>query len=59
MKLAEIKELAKQRDIKPGKMTKAELIRAIQQAEHNTPCFATGAATTCGQSACLWREDCE
>jgi len=59
MKLIEIKDLAKQHGIKPGRMNKAELIRAIQLAEHNDPCFATGASATCGQNACLWREDCE
>ena len=59
MKLTEIKELAKQHGIKPGKMNKAELVRAIQLAERNDPCFATGTSSTCGQNACLWREDCE
>ncbi|MBK5275743.1 MAG: Rho termination factor N-terminal domain-containing protein [Desulfuromonadales bacterium] len=59
MKLDEIKEIAKQHNIKVGKMKKADLVRAIQQAENNTACFATGQADTCGQDACLWREDCE
>ena len=59
MKLEEIKEIAKQHNIKTGKMKKAELVRAIQQAENNDVCFETGQADTCGQGACLWREDCE
>ncbi|HEY4743448.1 MAG TPA: Rho termination factor N-terminal domain-containing protein [Desulfuromonadaceae bacterium] len=59
MKLEEIKEIAKQHGIKAGKMKKAELVRSIQQAEGNTPCFATGASLTCGQGSCLWREDCD
>jgi hypothetical protein len=58
MKLDEIKELAKQHNIKVGKMKKAELIRAIQGAEKNSVCFETGQAESCGQAACLWREDC-
>jgi hypothetical protein len=58
MKLDEIKEIAKQHDIKPGKMKKADLIRAIQQAENNDVCFETGKADSCGQTVCLWREDC-
>jgi len=58
MKLDEIKEIAKQYNIKTGKMKKADLIRAIQQAENNDVCFESGKAETCGQSACLWREDC-
>lgn len=58
MKLDEIKEIAKQRNIKAGKMKKAELVRAIQQAEENAVCFETGEAGACGQDSCLWREDC-
>lgn len=58
MKLVDIKEMAKQHGIKPGRMNKAELIRAIQLAEHNQPCFDTDAANNCGQDSCLWREDC-
>ncbi len=59
MKLDQIKEIARQHAIKVGKMKKAELIRAIQQAEGNETCFETGKAGHCGQDACLWREDCD
>jgi hypothetical protein len=58
MKVQEIKEIAGRMGIKAGKMKKAELIRAIQQAERNEACFETGRADTCGQDRCLWREDC-
>ncbi len=58
MKLDEIKTIAKQHEIKTGKMKKTEMVRAIQQAEGNQPCFATGNAETCFQEQCLWREDC-
>jgi hypothetical protein len=58
MKLDEIKEIAKQHNIKTGKLKKAELVRAIQQAEGNEVCFETSRADSCGQQACLWREDC-
>lgn len=58
MKLEEIKEIAKQHDIKVGKMKKAELVRAIQAAEGNEVCFETGQAAECGQAGCLWRGDC-
>ena len=58
MKLEEIKEIAKQHNIKAGKMKKAELVRAIQDAEGNELCFETGTADSCGQDACLWREAC-
>lgn len=58
MKFDEIKGIAKQRNIKAGKMKKVELVRAIQQGEGNKECFETGKADACGQYACLWREDC-
>ncbi len=58
MKIDEIKEIAKQHQIKAGKMKKADLVRAIQQAEGNAACFDTGMVERCGQNDCLWREDC-
>jgi hypothetical protein len=58
MKLEEIKEIARQQSIKPGKLKKADLIKAIQKSEGNIDCFATGQASECGQASCLWREDC-
>ena len=58
MKLEEIRAIAKQHDIKTGRMKKAELIRAIQESEGNAQCFETGQAERCGQMACLWRSVC-
>jgi len=58
MKLEEIKEIAKQHDIKVGKLKKAELVRAIQSAEGNEVCFESGKSAECGQAECLWRVDC-
>lgn len=58
MKMEEIKEIAKRLEIKTGKMKKGELIKAIQEAEGNDPCFGTGSSVVCGQQECLWREDC-
>jgi hypothetical protein len=58
MKLEEIKEVARQHGIKIGKLKKADLVKAIQGAEGNEVCFASGQASECGQHLCLWREDC-
>ena len=58
MKLEQIKEIAKQHDIKAGKLKKGELVRAIQTAENNDACFETGKVAECGQEDCLWRSDC-
>jgi hypothetical protein len=57
MKVVEIREIAKQMGIKTGKMNKVELVRAIQAAEGNTPCFQTG-INPCDQLGCCWRSDC-
>ena len=59
MKLAEIKSVAAAKGVKGGKLTKVELVRAIQAAEGNNACFGHGQADTCGQDACLWRQDCD
>lgn len=58
MKLDDVKKIAERHGIKPGKLRKAELIRAIQQLEGNHPCYDTGQAEHCGQTHCSWRDDC-
>ena len=40
MKMQEIREIAKEKSVRAGKMSKMELIRAIQRAEGNNDCFA-------------------
>ncbi len=59
MQLKEIKEIAKQHNIKIGNLKKTELVRAIQQTEGNEACFDSGKVAQCGQRDCLWREDCK
>lgn len=59
MKLDAIKAIAKQHEIKTAKATKSDLVRLIQQAEGNVPCFSSKSSMVCGQSDCLWREDCD
>ena len=59
MKMQEVKEIAKKLGVKTVKLNKGELIRAIQSGEGNIPCFGIGEATECGQTRCLWREDCK
>jgi len=58
MKLDDIREKAKAMGIKTGKLRKAKLIHAIQEAEGNTPCFGKAVNGECDQTECLWREDC-
>ncbi|SNB44730.1 Rho termination factor N-terminal domain-containing protein [Geobacter sp. DSM 9736] len=59
MNMKEIREVAAERGVKPGKLKKEELIRAIQQAEGNPACFEPGRGENCGEHGCLWREDCK
>jgi len=59
MNMTQIKEVAKDRGVKPGRMKKEELIRAIQSAEDNPQCFNTDFSHLCGQEECLWRGDCD
>lgn len=58
MKLDEIRQIARERGIKTGKLKKDETIRAIQADEGNDTCFASGRVMLCGQAECLWREEC-
>ncbi len=58
MKIDEIRAIARSRGLFPGRLRKADLVRNIQKAEGNVPCFDTGAVQSCGQKDCLWREDC-
>lgn len=57
MKMMEVKEKAKRLGLKPGKMKKVDLIRAIQSKEGNFPCFQTG-LDSCNQFDCCWKSDC-
>lgn len=58
MKLDTVKQIARQRGLQAKNMKKAEIIRAIQRDEGNTPCYNTDASSSCGQENCLWRDDC-
>lgn len=58
MKINEIKKIASRHNINVSKAKKSELIRAIQVAEGNQPCFESNKAAECDQHNCLWREDC-
>ena len=40
-----------------SKLGKADLIRAIQEKEGNTPCYQN--IYDCWQFDCLWRPDCQ
>ena len=58
MKLQELRAIAKARGIKTARMSKAAIVRAIQQEEGNFECYGTAADGYCDQGGCAWREDC-
>ena len=58
MTVKEIQGIAKKMGLQASKMKKTELVRMIQKTEENTPCFQTGAASSCGQENCMWLSDC-
>lgn len=57
MKIDDLRVKAKGMGVKTSGMSKTNLIRRIQQAEGNFPCFGT-TADYCDQWECAWREDC-
>jgi hypothetical protein len=58
MKLQEIKQIAKGMGISVSTgRSKEEVIRVIQTAEGNSPCYKT--FSDCGIMDCLWRGDCQ
>ena len=58
MNVQEIRQIATQIGVKPGKMDKTMLVKTIQRQEGNFDCFATAYDKECDQSGCLWRKDC-
>lgn len=59
MNISEIRAIAKQWNLKTTNISKADLIRSIQAAEGNIPCFNTPARGWCREVDCLWMLDCE
>jgi len=55
MKIKEVRTRAKKKEVKANG-SKADVIRRIQQAEGNEPCF--GNKDNCDQVECCWQDDC-
>jgi len=58
MNMQQIREIARDRGVRSGRMTKLQLVREIQKDEGNFACFGTASAGICDQTSCLWRPDC-
>ena len=59
MTFAEIKKIAVELGIRVVGVKKTDIVRSIQKQEGNTPCFASGKATECGQPHCQCFAACE
>lgn len=58
MKIQKVRAIAKANGVNSARMSKGEIIRAIQEAEGNFPCFGTARDGFCDREECAWREDC-
>ena len=58
MQFNEIRKMAKDLGVSTYKMKKMDIIRAIQNAENNIPCYGTERVDYCGEEGCLWRVAC-
>lgn len=58
MKVIEIRTIARNLGVKNySRLNKADLIRAVQVAEGNSPCYQQ--IFDCRVYDCLWREECQ
>ena len=58
MNMQEVRGVAKELGVKTSRMSKVNLIKAIQLAEGNFSCFASAIDGDCDQQDCIWRGDC-
>ncbi|OGR17272.1 MAG: hypothetical protein A3K53_05040 [Deltaproteobacteria bacterium RIFOXYB2_FULL_66_7] len=58
MKIQKIRSIAKEMGVKSSRISKGEMIRAIQEAEGNFPCFGTARDGFCDREDCMWKADC-
>jgi len=58
MNMQEIRAIARDHGVKSARLSKLNLIHAIQRIEGNFDCFATASEGCCDQHGCIWRTDC-
>ncbi|MFO7604514.1 MAG: SAP domain-containing protein [Gammaproteobacteria bacterium] len=58
MDMQQIRDRARTFGIKTSRMSKVQLVKAIQHSEGNFSCFASAIDGACDQTQCLWRDDC-
>ncbi|TFH29008.1 MAG: SAP domain-containing protein [Deltaproteobacteria bacterium] len=58
MKIQRVRAIAKAKGVNSARKSKGEIIRAIQEAEGNFPCFGTARDGVCDRKDCAWKEAC-
>lgn len=58
MNMQELRAIAKSHNIRPGRLSKTELVKTIQAEEGNFDCYSTAYSGEIDQMDCLWRDDC-
>lgn len=58
MNMQEIRLIAKNHGVKSARLSKLNLIHAIQRIEDNFDCFASASEGCSDQAGCSWRTDC-
>ncbi len=58
MKMDQIRSLAGKMGLQANGRKKRDLIQAIQNREHNVPCYGTERVAICGEHDCAWIDDC-
>ncbi len=56
--MQQLRAIARDKGVHPGRLGKVALVRAIQRQEGNFDCFATARTQCCDQGECLWQPDC-
>jgi hypothetical protein len=57
MNIQRVRAIAKAIGVNSARMSKGAIIRTIQKAEGNFPCFGTARDGFCDREDCMWKED--
>jgi hypothetical protein len=58
LNMKQVREIAKDKGVKTGRLSKVKLVQLIQQVEGNFDCFASAIDGYCDQISCIWQAEC-
>jgi hypothetical protein len=58
MNMKQVREIAKDKGVKTGRLSKVKMVQLIQQVEGNFDCFASAIDGYCDQISCIWQTEC-